>query len=452
MAGDQVTMDGGIYPRGFSTTTTWPWPLIKSGDLVVLNYGKALREGDRRPGRVPVYGTNGQCGWHDESLALGPGLILGRKGQGPLGVEWCDSDFWVIDTAYYVTPKTDQVDLRYLYYLVKYIGLNHLKDGTSNPSLSRDTFASLLLPIPPRIRQRPIAYILSTLDEKIELNRRMNETLEGMAQALFKSWFVDFDPVIDNALAAGNPIPEELQARAALRESLGDARKPLEEVRSLFPSEFEYTEELGWIPKGWSVQSLDDLIELIGGGTPKTSVAEYWNGNIPWFSVVDAPNTYVFVIDTEKHITRLGVDKSSTKILPVGTTIVSARGTVGKCAMVGEPMAMNQSCYGIIGKIGISDIFVYYAIREKVADLQRSGHGSVFNTITRDTFKTIRIAFGKAELTKKLEEYIDPLFERILANRFHDKNLSILRDILLPKLLSGEIRVSEAEKQVEAAI
>lgn len=145
--------------------------------------------------------------------------------------------------------------------------------------------------------------------------------------------------------------------------------------------------------------TLDDLVDLIGGGTPKTSKDEYWNGVIPWFSVVDAPNkSDVFVIDTGKHVTELGVEKSSTKILPIGTTIISARGTVGKCAMVGEPMAMNQSCYGVRGKKDISDSFVYYAIREKVTDLQRGGHGSVFNTITRDTFKTIKIALGEPEL------------------------------------------------------
>jgi type I restriction enzyme S subunit len=117
--------------------------------------------------------------------------------------------------------------------------------------------------------------------------------------------------------------------------------------------------------------------------------------------------------------------------------------------MVGKAMAMNQSCYGVRGKDCISDSFVYYVIREKVADLQRGGHGSVFNTITRDTFKTIKIAFGQFELTKKMEDLIKSNFDRILANRFHSTALSNLRDTLLPKLLSGEIRIPEVEKLVE---
>lgn len=358
-----------------------------------------------------------------------------------------------------IRGKDGVTDNNFAYYLTKWqefrqFAISQMTGSSGRQRVPAESLGGFTVPVPDIAEQRAIAHILGSLDDKIELNRRMNEALEAMAQALYKSWFIDFDPVIDNALAAGYPIPEELQARAALRESLGDTRKPLpDDLRTLFPGEFKFTEEMGWIPKGWEVGTLDDLVDLIGGGTPKTSVAAYWNGNIPWFSVVDAPNpSDVFVIDTEKHVTQLGVDKSSTKILPVGTTIVSARGTVGKCALIGEPMAMNQSCYGVTGKAGISDSFVYYIVREKVADLQRSGHGSVFNTITRDTFKTIRVAFAGPTLTQKLEDRIKPSFDRILANRFHSGDLSSLRDLLLPKLLSGEIRIPEAEKMMEAAV
>jgi type I restriction enzyme S subunit len=425
------------------------WRESTWGEEISLEYGKRLQGYKDGIGNYRVYGSNGPVGWTKKSLAPGLGVILGRKGANR-GVEFSKDPFFVIDTAYYVKPKTE-LDMRWLYYAIKHYDLGEINDGSPIPSTTRAAVYVSKLQVPSITEQRAIAHILGSLDDKIELNRRMNETLEAMAQALFKSWFVDFDPVIDNALAAGNEIPEELKERADIREALGDARKPLpEEIQNLFPSEFEHTEEMGWIPKGWRVVTLDDLVDLIGGGTPKTSNEDYWNGSIPWFSVVDAPNTRdVFVIDTEKHVTELGVEKSSTKILPIGTTIISARGTVGKCAMVGESMAMNQSCYGGRGKKHVSDSFVYYAIREKVADLQRGGHGSVFNTITRDTFKTIKIAFGEPELTGKLDDRIKPNFDRILANRFCSKILSKTRDTLLPQLLSGEIRIPEAEKLVE---
>lgn len=319
-----------------------------------------------------------------------------------------------------------------------------LGDKSAQPNASASTMTQVKLLLPTEDEQQSIAHILGSLDDKIELNRKMNETLEAMAQALFKSWFVDFDPVIDKALAAGNPIPKELSEKAERRKQLGDKRKPLpKDIASLFPGEFEKS-KLGWIPQGWEINTLYDLFELIGGGTPKTSNEKYWGGTIPWFSVVDAPSlSDVFVIDTAKNITEIGVEKSSTKMLPVGTTIISARGTVGKCAVVGVPMAMNQSCYGVYGKDGITDGFVYYTIREQVADLQQSGHGSVFNTITRDTFKSISVPFSSHQLLSAFDECIIPYFSKIRSNLFESKTLSSLRDTLLPKLISGELRVSE---------
>jgi type I restriction enzyme, S subunit len=323
---------------------------------------------------------------------------------------------------------------------------------STRASLNNEMIGRLQITLPPLPEQKAIAHILGTLDDKIELNRRMNATLEGMAQALFKSWFVDFDPVIDNALAAGNPIPDELAPRADVRRQVLANGTTNREAAKPFPSAFQETESMGWIPEGWEVKSLETMIQLIGGGTPKTSVDDYWNGDIPWFSVVDAPSdSDVFVIDTDKKVTQMGVDNSSSKILREGTTIISARGTVGKCALVGTEMAMNQSCYGIQGTRGMADIYTYYTIREFVADLQQRGHGSVFNTITRDTFKSIRIPFGQLELTRSFDKTVSPFLQRIRANLSQQVELTKLRDTLLPKLISGELSIS-AGKQLTGAL
>ena len=289
----------------------------------------------------------------------------------------------------------------------------------------------LKIPVPSIIEQRAIAHILGSLDDKIELNRRMNQTLEAMARAIFKSWFVDFDPVRAKAQGRETGLPYE--------------------IASLFPDGFQDS-ELGEIPAGWGVGTLSKIINIIGGGTPKTKKLDYWGGDIPWFSVVDAPcESDVFVIDTEKHITHLGLENSSAKILRKGTTIISARGTVGKCALVGRPMAMNQSCYGLQGKKGQEDYFVYFTIKRQVSDLQRSGHGSVFNTITRDTFNTIRIAIPPNALISFYEEKVQSLMAAILKNSYENGILASLRDTLLPKLISGELRVPDAENFLEEA-
>lgn len=357
--------------------------------------------------------------------------------------------------------RVDQTkaDSRFVYYFFtapSTVNLIHALNSKSvQPVFNFTTLKRFQIDLPPLPEQKAIAHILGSLDDKIQLNRRMNATLEGMTQALFKSWFVDFDPVIDNALAAGNPIPDELAPRAEVRRQALSVQKTaptqqgsvddstLLDRNSLFPSAFQFTEELGWIPEGWEVKQLDELIKLIGGGTPKTSVDEYWNGDIPWFSVVDAPNdSDVFVIDTEKKITELGIHNSSTKLLRPGTTIISARGTVGRCALVSVEMTMNQSCYGIQGANGASDSYTYYSIRHYVSDLQQRGHGSVFNTITRDTFRSIKVPFGNAELTEAYEDHVTDLLSQIKGNLQEQTTLTKLRDTLLPKLIAGELRCS----------
>lgn len=287
-------------------------------------------------------------------------------------------------------------------------------------SPNRIKLFTFLLPSIPE--QRAIARVLGSLDDKIEANRRMNETLEAIARAIFKSWFVDFDPV---------------RARAEGRAPAGmDA-----ETAALFPDSFEETEGR-MVPKGWNVGSFDESIDLIGGGTPKTSNPEYWNGDVPWFSIVDVPkNSDVFVIKTEKMITERGIEESSTKLLPIGTTIITARGTVGKCALVGIPMAMNQSCYGIRGRDGRGNYFIYFALRNLVTELQQSTHGSVFDTITKETFGSVRSIVVPVELTNVFDNEISPLMGKIIENLRENNNLAAIRDALLPKLISGEIRM-----------
>jgi type I restriction enzyme S subunit len=159
---------GTIPARGFDWDRVL-YPPRRVGDFADLSYGKSLVEGKRKPGSVPVYGTNGPCGWTNEGLKPGPGVILGRKGQGPLGVEWCDGPFWVIDTAYFASVTHD-VDLKWFYYIVKYVGLNHLKSG-EKPGLQRDTFRAQLFPFPEKDIQAEIALVLSALDAKIACQR-----------------------------------------------------------------------------------------------------------------------------------------------------------------------------------------------------------------------------------------------------------------------------------------
>lgn len=337
----------------------------------------------------------------------------------------------------------DALDPRFLYLFVRsplfLSQVSALRTGSAQPQLPIRDINRIIIPVPPLSEQRAIAHILGTLDDKIELNRRMNETLEAMARTLFKSWFVDFEPVRAKAEGRETGLPKE--------------------IADLFPDSFEPAcrdghgagrdSELGEVPKGWRVQTFAETIEIIGGGTPKTSVAEYWNGDIPWFSVVDAPSdTDVFVTDTQKMISQAGLEGSSTRLLPEGSTIISARGTVGKVALVGVPMAMNQSCYGL-RSLDDSHFFAYYSTRALVETLKQRCHGSVFDTITRDTLTGITAVMPPGPIKRGFELKVAPMMQRIKSNLRESSILTAQRDSLLPKLLSGELRVKDAEKHLE---
>ena len=357
-------------------------------------------------------------------------IVVARTGASTGSSMYINNPPPAVFASYLVRLKIKtEIDSRFIAYYLKssnFWSFIHgvLGEKSAQPNASARTLTQAPLKAPKnKNSQRAIAHILGTLDDKIELNRRMNETLEAMAQALFKSWFVDFDPV--RAKMEGRPtgLPKEIE--------------------DLFPDSFENS-ELGEIPKGWSVGPLTNVFEIVGGGTPKTTIENYWNGNIPWFSVEDSPKeSDIWVIDTKRKITQKGLLNSSTKILSIGSVIITARGTVGKIALVGIPMAMNQSCYGIHGKFP-ANFWTYFSIKELIAGLKQNVHGSVFDTITRNTLERIFLVIPPNKILEVFETQVKSILNNIRLNLNESHNLSNIREILLPKLLSGDIRVSKS--------
>ena len=336
--------------------------------------------------------------------------------------------------------------------------LNERANTTVQKTLNLGDVRELPIPIPPDDVKKQIEDIAMSLADKIELNRQINQTLEQIAQTIFKSWFVDFEPVkakIEAKAAGRDPERAAMCAISGKLEPELDQLPPehyqqLAATAALFPHELVES-ELGMIPGGWEVKSLAEMVQLIGGGTPKRSSAEFWGGDILWFSVQDAPaDGDVFVIDTEEKITRNGLEKSSTRLLPVGTTIISARGTVGRLALVGAEMAMNQSCYGVKGADGVGLYFNYFNLKEAVSALQQNTHGAVFDTITRQTFETVTCFRPTKSVLDGFEGILAPLMRKICSNVHERKNLATLRDALLPKLLSGELTVENLPLETTA--
>ncbi|MBF0482509.1 MAG: restriction endonuclease subunit S [Desulfovibrionaceae bacterium] len=373
--------------------------------------------------------------WTSKALPIRHDIVLSRRcNPGATAYVRGNFQFALGQNLVLLRSKGTEVLPEFLRWLVRSPGWweqiqKFLNVGAVFDSLRCADIPNFQFTIPPVDEQRVITSILSSLDDKIDLNRRMNETLEAMARAIFKDWFVDFGPT-----------------RAKME---GRAPYLAKEIWDLFPDALDDERK----PVGWVLKPLAECFEIIGGGTPKTSVAEYWGEGIPWFSVVDTPPPgCVFVVETEKSITACGLKESSARLVPAGTTIISARGTVGNLAMTACDMAFNQSCYALRGDGGLGDSFVFLAAQHMVDRLKSMAHGSVFSTITRQTFEAITLPVPGNDFFSCFENVAAPLFLKIKSNVIETRTLAQTRDLLLPKLMSGEIRFKDAEKAVGAML
>ena len=308
--------------------------------------------------------------------------------------------------ACYLNCNPKIVVSSYLYYQLQsphfksYIHL--MSTGSTIKHISLKTMREYVFELPSLTDQRRIASILSSLDRKIELNNKINAHLEEMAQAIFKNWFVDFEPFKNGKFVDS---------------------------------------ELGMIPEGWKVGRLTDVIKLMPGGTPKTSEPLYWdNGTIPFFSPKDVNGVYCFA--TEKHITETGLNKCSSNLYPKDTIFITCRGTVGKVCLAACDMAMNQSNYAIKAIDGYSQYYVFFLVKSVVERLIKKSNGAVFSAITSKDFDE-EILIPSQKAVEDFTNVIDGFFRRIFTIGTENSRLSLLRDTLLPRLMSGELEVPE---------
>ena len=328
---------------------------------------------------------------------------------GTLGVPYVikEEEFYFKDGNLTWFRHFNGLDVEYLYYwFLSPYGKNEINTkaiGSTQKALTIDSLSKFDIKIPANLDdQRRIASILSSLDRKIELNNKINADLEEMAQAIFKNWFVDFEPFKDGKFVDS---------------------------------------ELGMIPEGWKVGRLTDVIKLMPGGTPKTSEPLYWdNGTIPFFSPKDVNGVYCFA--TEKHITETGLNKCSSNLYPKDTIFITCRGTVGKVCLAACDMAMNQSNYAIKAIDGYSQYYVFFLVKSVVERLIKKSNGAVFSAITSKDFDE-EILIPSQKAVEDFTNMIDGFFRRIFTIGTENSRLSALRDTLLPRLMSGELEVPE---------
>lgn len=271
--------------------------------------------------------------------------------------------------------------------------------GSTMLNLNTSILSNVPIQIPSIDKQRFIVGVLSAYDNLIENNQKQIKLLEEAAQRLYKEWFVD------------------------LR----------------FPGH-ENTKITDGVPEGWRKYKFSDTTSIMGGGTPKTDVKEFYNGNIPFYTPKDSDDSF-FAFDTITHISQSGLDNCNSQLYPVNTIIITARGTVGKTTILAVPMAMNQSCYALKCDELNSPYYLFFSLKNEVAALKKMANGGVFNTIIVKTFDSIYLIVPTQDVLNMFEALVSPIMEQIKAKARQNIMLAEARDRLLPKLMSGEIEV-----------
>jgi type I restriction enzyme S subunit len=441
------------------------------GEQITLQRGFDITKKEQIDGEVPVVSSGGISSFHNQPKVNSPGVVLGRKGT--LGsVYYLNKPFWPHDTTLWIKDFKGN-DPRFVYYFFLSISelLKSMDVGAANPALNRNHVHPMTVLWPSIAIQQAIAHILGTLDEKIELNRKMNQTLESMAQALFKSWFVDFDPVIDNALAQGNEIPEELQARAEkCRHVIAREERPKQSpdeggmkqsqtlkpllhtnpsLAAQFPSSFVFNERLGkWIPEGWEEKRIEDIATVVGGGTPSTKVDEYFTDKgIPWLSPKDLSGyEWKFIRKGATDITELGLKNSGAKLMPAGSVLFSSRAPIGYMAIAENEICTNQGFKSLVPEKGVPTEYLYQLLKSNMDKIEAVATGSTFKEVSGSALKGIEVLVPSSKLLVEFSEKSKPSSERQLTIQKETETLTQLRDRLLPELISGRVRVGNFNK------
>ena len=432
-------------------TSTW-------GDEISLEYGKSLKGYQNSNGTYQVFGSNGPIGWTDKPLCKGPGIILGRKGA-YRGVKFSEQDFYVIDTAYYVVPKTD-IDLNWLYYAIKYHKLGEIDDGSPIPSTTRAAVYVREFDIPSKEVQVKMGNILKKIDLKIELNNQINETLESIAQALFKSWFIDFDPVRAKIVAKLEGADPEIAAmcvisgksEAELKKMPEDDFAELQATAVLFPDELVES-ELGEVPRGWEVTRFNKIIlQYIDnrGKTPPTQI-----DGIPLLEVKHLPEGSLNPdLNTEKRVSLETFNNWFRAHLQEDDLIISTVGTIGRLCIIpaDKKLTIAQNILGLrFKKDEVNPLFMYYQMDSCKFrnDVNARLVITVQASIKRKDLETIDLLKPDINIQNVFAEKIKPF----VLSQQSDESLKLIdiRDTLLPKLLSGEVSVEDIKQQQDLA-
>ena len=364
------------------------WCASTLGNLIELQRGHDLPAQERERGAVPIIGSFGVTGTHRVAKYEGPGVAIGRSGASIGCATFVEGPYWPLNTCLFVSDFKGN-DPRWVYFLLDLIDFTAFNSGSAQPSLNRNYLRELSVLVPPRTEQRRIATLLAALDDKIDANTPIAMTANALAGLVF-----------DNAVREARPC------------------------------------------------RMSAVLTPILGGTPARSRAEYWGGDTNWVTAKDVTSApFGVVIGTQECISAEAVSQTKSKALPKGSIILTARGTVGAVARLGESAALNQSCYGFVPEFMPPGV-LYFSILHATQRAKAIAHGSVFDTITMRTFDHLEVADLSERAWAEIEAKLSPLLARIEHVVRENVGLAAIRDALLPQLMSGRVRVKDAEQMV----
>ncbi|MCY4653978.1 MAG: restriction endonuclease subunit S [Dehalococcoidia bacterium] len=382
------------------TVTSGGWREITLGEFAPFTYGKSLPVRKRNAsGQVPVFGSNGIVGYHDSALTDGPTIIIGRKGTAG-AVQYSPIPCWPIDTTFFFTEKDIEL-IRFKYYTLSVLGLDDMNTDSAVPGLNRNAAHACVLNVPDDSEQRAIAHVLGTLDDKIELNRRMNQTLEEMARAIFKDWFVDF-----------GPTRAEMEGREPYLPA---------EVWELFPDRL-VPSELGEIPEGWGVKALGEVVELAYGKALRATDRK--GGPIP----VYGSNGQVGWHD-QKLVAGPGI-------------VVGRKGNPGIVTWAHGDFFPIDTTFYVVPKDDDGRMpFLFFALTDQ--DLPSISADSAVPGLNRNLAYMNRQLVPDKMIIDRFTDYANAIFSRCHRLEEESYTLAAQRDTLLPKLVSEEVRVAD---------
>jgi type I restriction enzyme S subunit len=391
------------------------WRTVSISDVAENhdNLRKPLSSLERssKKGAYPYYGAAGIIDYVEKWIFDGEYLLIAEDGSvcddmGHPTLQRPKGKFWVSNHAHVLKCKSI-IDQKYLYYFLKNQDIRAFVTGAVQPKLNQENLNKIAISWPPEVERARIAEILSSLDDKIELNRQMNKTLEQIAQALFKHWFIDFE-------------------------------FPNEEGKPYKSSGGKMVEsELGLVPEGWIYDAIGNHVKIVGGTTPSTTNPEFWNGDYHWtspkdLSVIDG----IYLLTTDKKITEAGLGQIGSGSLAEGTLLMSSRAPIGYLAFAAIPVAINQGYIAFLKDGSLPNSYMYFWLKMNMALVIASANGSTFLEISKSNFREINALIPSKELVELFDATIMPLMAAIHNGEFKNQKLDDVRERAICNLIS----------------